>query len=328
MSAIVLLYHRVTHLETDPQLLAVTPEHFAAQMQALRRIADPVPLSEISDTGIAVTFDDGYADNLHEAAPILKRFDVAATVFATTGHTDSTDEFFWDELDRLFLQPNVLPEKLELAGRLFDLANCSNYTQAQHKKWNVLQPPAPASRQAIYLDVFKLLYHSTADQRARYLSHLQQWSMLGRQGRESHRMMTSAELRNLVAGGFVEVGAHTVNHPQLAAESPQRQREEIETSKKSLEEILGQPVTSFSYPFGTRQDYTSASVDAARAASFEIACSNFESPVTAETDRLQIPRFIVRDWDAAEFTQRLSEWLARPPKLSASPARSSQAADC
>jgi peptidoglycan/xylan/chitin deacetylase (PgdA/CDA1 family) len=328
VSAIVLLYHRVTHLETDPQLLAVTPKHFAAQMQALRRIADPVRLSEIRDTGIAVTFDDGYADNLHEAAPLLKSFDVPATVFATTGHTDSTNEFFWDELDRLFLQPNVLPEKLELAGRHIDLTNCSNHTRAQHKGWNVLQPPSPASRQAIYLEFFRLLYHSTADQRAEYLSHLQQWSMLGRQGRESHRMMTSAELRSLAAGGVVEIGAHTVNHPLLAVESPQRQREEIETSKRSLENILNKPVTSFSYPFGTRRDYTSASVDASRAAGIEIACSNFESPVTAGTDRLQIPRFIVRDWDAAEFTQRVSEWLARPPKISAYPARSSQAADC
>ncbi len=69
MNVIVLLYHRVTHLQTDPQLLAVTPEHFADQMRALRQVSQVAPLSQIVDeTGVAVTFDDGYADNLHEAS--------------------------------------------------------------------------------------------------------------------------------------------------------------------------------------------------------------------------------------------------------------------
>jgi peptidoglycan/xylan/chitin deacetylase (PgdA/CDA1 family) len=315
MSAIVLLYHRVTHLETDPQLLAVTPEHFADQMAALRQIAQPVWLSQtFGGTGIAVTFDDGYADNLHEAAPLLEQFEVPATVFATTGHTDTANEFFWDELDRIFLQPNALPEKLKLVDRIFDLTQCSQYTPSQwqqHKGWNVLQPPPAGSRQELYLEVFKLLYYSTADQRAAYLSQLLEWSNLSKKGRESNRMMTSAELRKLAAGGVVEIGAHTVNHPLLASETPQRQQEEIKHSKVSLEEILGKPVGSFSYPFGTRRDYNSVTVDAARLAGFEIACSNFEGKVTSATDRLQVPRFIVRDWDGPEFTRRLCGWLGR-----------------
>jgi peptidoglycan/xylan/chitin deacetylase (PgdA/CDA1 family) len=315
MSAIVLLYHRVTHLQTDPQLLAITPEHFAAQMAALRQIAKSVRLSQVfSEDGVAITFDDGYADNLHEAAPVLGQFSVPATVFATTGHTDSTDEFFWDELDRLFLQPNRLPEKLELGDRLFDLKDCFQYTPAQweqHRRWNVLQPAMDGSRQAIYLEMCKLLHASTADQRAAYLSQLSKWSNLQETGRESHRMMTSVELRTLMASPMVEIGAHTVNHPLLAAESPQRQREEIEQSKISLEKILGTPVTSFSYPFGTRRDYNSITVDAIRSAGFEMACSNFEAIITADTDRLQIPRYIVRDWDGLEFTRRLCNWMGR-----------------
>jgi len=313
MSAIVLLYHRATHLWTDPQLLAVTPEHFADQMKALRQVAQPVPLSQIfGGAGVAVTFDDGYADNLHEAAPVLEQFAVPATIFAATGHTDTADEFFWDELDRIFLQPNVLPEKLELGERNFDLNRCSQYTPSQwqqHKEWNVLQPAPAASRQEIYLEVCKLLHGVTADQRAAYLSHLRKWSKLGQHGRESHRMMKSAELRQLAASGTVEIGAHTVNHPLLAAETPQRQREEIERSKTSLEKILGRPVRSFSYPFGTRRDFNSITTDAVRSAGFETACANFEAAVKAETDRLQIPRFIVRDWDGPEFTRRLCEWL-------------------
>ena len=48
-----------------------------------------------------VTFDDGYADNLYEALPVLQRFDIPATVFVSTDAVVQAREFWWDELERL-----------------------------------------------------------------------------------------------------------------------------------------------------------------------------------------------------------------------------------
>ena len=70
---------------------------------------------------IAVTFDDGYADNLHCAARLLQKHDVPATFFLTSGYLGGHEEFWWDELTRLVFDPVVLPSKLSilpcLAGR-------------------------------------------------------------------------------------------------------------------------------------------------------------------------------------------------------------------
>ena len=116
--AMILVYHRVTPLDFDPEWLAVTPDRFAEQMDVLRRHYHVLSLSElhaclqkgnVPRKAVAVTFDDGYADNLLSARPVLERYDVPATFFVTTGKLDQTSEFWWDELGSLLLETPKLP---------------------------------------------------------------------------------------------------------------------------------------------------------------------------------------------------------------------------
>ncbi len=319
---IILLYHRVTRLATDPQLLAVSPEHFAEHLELLKRIARPMRLGEMVSRArhgedlngaVAITFDDGYADNLLEAGPILKAADVPATVFVAAGGIDSTREFFWDELDRILLQPGGLPEKLRVeVGEVryeTNMGAAVNYSREEWERfrhWNVTMEDNPTARQRVYREVCGLIHQMTSAQREIALGQILKWSGLESVGRLTHRMMTAEQLRELALGGLIEVGGHTVSHPLLSAESVADQTREISEGKVAIEEILGSPVRSFSYPFGGRRDYTADTMAVVKEAGFEYACSNFRGMVTAETDPFQLPRMIVRDWSAGELDLAMS----------------------
>src|SRR4028118_469591 len=107
---LILLYHRVVDSHSDPWALSVTPRHFDEHLEVLRQHTSPLRLSQLpeaisdnslEDHSIVITFDDGYADNLHSAKPLLERHGIPATVFLTTGYIGGKRELRWDELDRL-----------------------------------------------------------------------------------------------------------------------------------------------------------------------------------------------------------------------------------
>src|SRR3954469_6240010 len=120
---LVLLYHRVAAEAWDPWNICVDPERFDQQLAALSRVADVVPLSELASRlsagrrgrpVVALTFDDGYADNLHVALPLLERYGAPATVFIATAWTDRGEPFWWDRLSAILLSIERLPFEVRL----------------------------------------------------------------------------------------------------------------------------------------------------------------------------------------------------------------------
>lgn len=318
---LILLYHRVTGQPTDLHWLAVTPERFAAQMEVLRQRTTPLPLVEFAERAragtlprraVAVTVDDGYADNLWEAKPALERSGIPATVFVAGDGTPPVHEFFWDELARLLLQPGHLPAKLAVRLRgaplpvAFDVQpDYSKADQQQARDWN---PARPAnSRQKLYGELCNLLRPLPAPQQQELLEQLRQWAGAEATIRNSHRAMTPEELRKLADGGLVELGGHTLTHPSLAMLSPEQQTAEITGNKRALEATLGRPVRAFAYPFGNRADYTPQTVEIVEKAGFTLACSNFRGIVRKGTDPYQLPRIPVENWEADVFAARLEE---------------------
>jgi peptidoglycan/xylan/chitin deacetylase (PgdA/CDA1 family) len=317
----VLLYHRIADLPADPQLLAVTPARFAEQLELLQRRFTILPLGELARAvaarrlprrAVAITFDDGYADNLLAAAPTLARTGSPATVYVSTATLGTAREFWWDELERLLLLTPRLPSRLELrvAGAVHALETGGpGYAEASagERRWSVLEPPATA-RQRAYLELMRLLHPLPPGEREGALDALRAWAGVSADGRASHRPLTPEETRALAAAPGIELGGHTVTHARLSSLDPAAQRAEIQDGKARLEAIAGRRLRTFSYPYGYRESYGEDTIRLVREAGFENACSNFVGIARHGTDPFQLPRLVVRDWDGGTFAKRLERW--------------------
>lgn len=321
--SLILMYHRVADLEADPFGIAVSPGHFAEQMEVLRRRARPMPLRDLARAvgrnripgrAVAVTFDDGYADNLHAARPVLERLDVPATAFIVGGSIGSERGYWWDELEDIVLGPGELPRelRLDLGGERYcaELGDGARYTEEAaraHRGWRchaAAEDPSPRHR--LFRALAPRLQRLPHAAQSRALGELRAWAGGAPAGRADRRVLTEAELARLGAGTLVEVGAHTHHHTMLAPQAVDEQRREMAAGRAWLEERLGRRVESLSYPYGSYSDETLAIV---RDLGFASACCSRAWPIWRYEHAHELPRLTVGDWDGDQFARRLGAWL-------------------
>jgi peptidoglycan/xylan/chitin deacetylase (PgdA/CDA1 family) len=324
-TAIILLYHRVAEAANDPWQLCVTPGHFAEHLEVLRKHGHIMPLQKLVTSlksgklprrAVVITFDDGYADNLLNAKPILEKHDAPATVFVASGYMGRKREFWWDELDKLFLQPGTLPETLRLnvngGVHEWQLGRAAHYSDAafnQHRHWKAWESADSNPRHLIYHSLWELMQPLPDGERQKVRDELISWSRQDSTARSTHRALTRDEVSLLARGGLVEIGCHTVTHPALSALAPASQEDEIRQSKASLEDVVGRSVVSFAYPYGRPCDYTQQTVSLVRDAGFSCACSTSAVAVSRQADCFQLPRVQVVDCNGDEFDRQLKTWL-------------------
>ena len=271
----ILMYHRINDTTFDPWRLSVSLANFEDHLRILSK-QRVVPLSQIETEpgAVAITFDDGYCDFLQNALPLLEKYKVPATLFYPVGASAGL-EFWWDRLEHHYRAIRATaPHQVNRAAIAALGAKLRSLHPAEVEKtlksFHAVHPPE-------------------------------------RQACESHRMLTVDELRRVAQSPFVEIGAHTCNHPCLPSLTREEQEQEIQTSKDWLEGVLDRPVTSFSYPYGAHDDIT---VEVVAGAAFKRACIVGGGLVRAGTDRLRLPRLMVRDFGRTGFRLQLSCWRA------------------
>jgi peptidoglycan/xylan/chitin deacetylase (PgdA/CDA1 family) len=307
---LVLMYHRVARVEADPWELCVRPEHFESQIQLLREHADVVPLVNLrrqlrkgrrSRPAVAITFDDGYVDNLKVAKPILERFEAPATVFIATGLVGTKADFWWDRLAKLVLPERSLPADLELA---------IGDQRFRHHDGELATTGIKArrARRRLLDRVWAWCINRPDDRRVAILAGVAQWAGVDPAPDPDAWGMTAEELQALTNGGLVDVGAHSVTHPLLSRLPATEKAKEIRQSRADCERLTGRLPAAFAFPNG---DLDAESHTLVREAGFEMACTSQPDLVWDAGDALATPRIHVSDESGPALLRRLRwYWLA------------------
>jgi peptidoglycan/xylan/chitin deacetylase (PgdA/CDA1 family) len=318
---LVLMYHRIAEPASDPWRLSVTPENFSKQLDLLATEFTIIPAASRGEQHhgrtISITFDDGYADNLHAAQPILAEHSASATVFVTAGYIGRNREFWWDELERLILLPGTLPKLLDLEScgidfrfRLGEMATYTDGAADAHASWRVTYDgrEPPTERHRLFLSLWQFLSGCNEVRRRSALDFLNAWASTETIIRDSHRPLNEGELIDLHERGGIEIGSHCMTHSPLPTLDPESKRAELESSRSKLESILGHDVTSLAYPHG---EYDLETLKLAEETGYRFAYGTKKPQLTNQRDDYQIPRTMVMNWSVRKFARRIDRAFAK-----------------
>jgi peptidoglycan/xylan/chitin deacetylase (PgdA/CDA1 family) len=303
---VILMYHRVAVARHDPWGLAVDPERFEEQIAYVKQHRTPMSMDELVDrlrsktlpaNAVAVTFDDGYRDNLDNAEPVLARHGVPATLFLATGFLNQNTPFWWDELATMILgATQAIRDQQVWAGEAVTLdwgeAKRSDLTDG----WRASEEPRTA-RQKAYLAIWRRLQRATVEERDVAMNTIRR--RLGTAQDNLGKPMNHNEIRALLSDGLIELGAHTVTHPALTLLSRLESRREIESSGHRCCELAAKCVNGFAYPYGDMS--SEVRCDVARLG-FSWACSTEGGFVNGKQPNIYaLPRVAVPNAPIATF---------------------------
>lgn len=247
------MYHGVTRHARSAGLRNYEGKHlaadlFAQHMQVIKRSRRAISLEQMVDglhagdalgNTVAITFDDGYENNVLEAAPILADFDIPATFFLATGLIGGTG-FIW-------------PDRIEMALE-------------RSRKKVVNFPGHPASMPIASVDekhqALVAIKRFLKQQPMNDLEHAVQdiadrLEVFDTCADEDYKFMNWDQARALLCSGF-GIGAHTVTHPVLAKIPFDSAVNEIVKSRDTIVRETGQCSSTFCFPNGKSDDFNPA----------------------------------------------------------------------
>lgn len=232
---------------------------------------------------VAITFDDGFLNNLEVAHPVIQKYEVPATLYVATNFISKKRLIWTDELERLILEAPPIPSLITLNEEInIDLSTFE-------------------SRQLSLKRVkgkFKLFSPSRRDLAMRTLAESLQFEADGIRHPTLHNFLDWEQLRFMKNSGLWEIGAHTMNHNSLGSLPSRKGKEEIVGSmKKVAQELGGTYPPLFSYPEGKKQDIPPYAINVLKKLGLSTAPSAIdginEIPFKSPTDYFRLLRCMV-----------------------------------
>lgn len=258
-----------------------------------RQKLDIVPLDEVVERlnapvpkpFAAFTFDDGFADNLTLALPIMEKYAAPFTVFVPTGMIVRNIDAWWFGIAEWIRRHDriELPElgRFACADAAGKQRTYSAIEQAIHQNFDLL----PAVRAALAADGIAIA--PLVDREA----------------------LSDTQLRTLARHPLVTIGGHTTTHLNLARAPAATAKTEMANNRKFLQEIADQPVWHNAYPFGHAGACGAREADISRAVGFRTAVTTRPGAIFPQhRDHLHaLPRIcLTRDENASTLHCKLN----------------------
>ncbi|HVS37557.1 MAG TPA: polysaccharide deacetylase family protein [Gemmataceae bacterium] len=229
---------------------------FREQMEWLARTCEPIGLDDAASAvegrrpmprrGVLVTFDDGYADNLEVAAPILNRLGLKAAFYITVD----------------CVEPHKMPWFCRLRHAFAATTRQTWQDPLRKELWRLTDA---AQRRQAFLSASESCARRCGPAQEERIDAIEQGLGVERLAPSKRLMMNWEQIRELRGMGHV-VGSHTVTHPNLAQINGDCAVQEIRESRRVLEDELRDPVNHFSYPSPILEPHWSAATTASCAA--------------------------------------------------------------
>ena len=304
---LILYYHRVRDFdETVDVGLSISVENFENQIQYLKKNYNIVPLDSIvkkmrnvepsSLTDIAITFDDGYKDNYENAYPILKRYNVQATIFLTTDYIGTNKLLWWDKL--IFILSRLNPEEFKnipFRDEIFP----------ERIKYMVMECVKNIKKGKISLLINEL--KSLGSSKREFILNYLEENYGERVGINSipRTFMSWDEIKEMSNNG-VSFGSHTCTHSVLTEISYEKAREETIRSKRIIEEKIGKKVSAFAYPDGCLSDKIKNIVEKS---GYLYAVQTFRGKIYEKADLFSISRKMIKEGHSKNIFRKFSKSL-------------------
>src|SRR5690554_865494 len=242
----ILMYHRFSN---PPVKDWASPKYFEQQVRHIKENYNSFSLAGLMQYkrehghmprhAVVITVDDGYRDFYHYAYPILKKYQVPATLFVTTDFVDRKLWLWPDKITWLLNQVDRIPETIKIGAFCSGAGPVNFETRPFYwQQWinHSLSLPDPEK-------------HSFIDQLASKLGKVFPLSIP-----PEFEPVTWGELLEMQDNG-IEIGGHTVTHPSLGRVTESQAREEIFGCRDALNERLGDRYRTFCYPNGQPSDF-------------------------------------------------------------------------
>jgi peptidoglycan/xylan/chitin deacetylase (PgdA/CDA1 family) len=258
----------------------------AAQLRLVHQLGHVVDLAsaledldaghDLPDRAVALTFDDGYRDNLTAALPILRDLGLPATFFLAPAFLSGQVTPWWETVAGAFAASDR--GVVEWAGEMLPVTGTAGAATYDTLCQRLKQLDARSRDEAVREVVASVRPDRPVDAGRLFLD----WD----------------EARSLAQAGMT-IGSHSLDHVILANEPASVQRANLVESRQQLEGGLGVEVRLLAYPNGTARDFDGVTESAAAAAGFRHAVTTIEGWNTPATPAYRVRRFLMspeRGW--------------------------------